>query len=198
MTPPPSGVNRCVHASAVSYRIRNHGIPCHCAHCTPPQGLGVFLNCWTEERKNSDAKLCMQHNRSKDGFAGTALSRLLNAQLRRLDQQSWTSALLGSTQALGSLVVSPHVRHNGVFMGRDVLVFVNDETTLLAGVAGTSDAAGSQFGMLAHRCVLQHRRRTSSTWVIDAPVESFVFGKAAVFTPKCWRWTADGTLEVLH
>jgi hypothetical protein len=140
----------------------------------------------------------MLHNKSKEGMAGTALSRLLNSQLRRLEKQSWTSALLGPTRAQANLIIAPAVRHNGLTLQKSRLLFVSDESTMLAVVAGLSDAEGKRFGILAHKCLLQHRRSTSSTWIIDEPVESFFFGDATVRTPKCWRWTADRTLEVLH
>ena len=165
-----------------------------------------FLNCWAEERKNMDAKAAMNINRSKVGFSRNALGRLLNSQIRKLEQPGWRNRLTGAVQSfpeLASELGVPQVNiaggayYRGAAIKHGAPVFIGSGTSSMISVVACIDVQG-QLGAFLRRCQLRGSAYMSSTWSVLPEVECLMFGETPMRVPKCWRREGYDGLQVLH
>ena len=167
---------------------------------------GCLLSCWVVERKNIAGKESMANCRSKKQIESTALSRMLNAQVRKLEAPGWASRLEKPCRSLPQLAatinamqveVSAAMKWCGISIKNGDILFLDSDRARLVVVVGCL-AVDSGWGLLVRAGAPLSRDRHASKWTIAADVSYHILGADRILKAAFHRYVAPQCLEVLH
>ncbi len=165
-----------------------------------------MLNCWVLERKHIAMKQCMEHNRKVLSIERTALSRMLNAQLRMLEDPGWRSALDDPSQAFPELAaslsakdvrISRAMRWRGISLSNSALVFLDTAKTYLIYIAACL-SIDNEWGLLVRLGQRVSGTKVASIWQVAAEVKLYNLVDEHVFSAPFHRWLSTDRVELLH
>ena len=170
---------------------------------------GRALSCWVTERKNIDAKMSMAHNKCKGNIERTALSRMLNSQVRKLQKAGWISQLsepiqqcpdLAATFGTTNVEISCGMKWRGMSITCGDVLFVNADRSVLVVVVGCLAINNqSSWGILVNGCRAVTRTSFESAWAVATKVSYHMFANGdRLLTPAFHRFPTPQRLEVLH
>jgi hypothetical protein len=167
------------------------------------------LACWVTERKNIKAKEALQHNKNIGDISGTGLSRMLNAQVRLLENPGWATDL-GRAQSFPELAVelsaqrvhiSAQMSWNGTqLVNKDIMFLGVDRTYMVVIVACLSidESCGvTKFGLLVRTCKRLSGTEFQSVWHVDSQISIYRLVSERVFQVRFHRYLACDQVEVL-
>ena len=167
----------------------------------------MALNCFVTERKNIEAKASVAHNKCKGGIERTALSRCLNAQLRKLESPGWVSHLLGPTGACPELaeslqvpevLISRAMRFAGVSLSNGTIAFLDTGRSYLIVVVACV-SAGDSWAVLVRRPTLHSKAKHWSVWTLSEKVELYRLREGETILPAAfYKYVGADSLEVIH
>ena len=167
---------------------------------------GLLLSCWVVERKNIAGKESMANNRSKKQIESTALSRMLNGQVRKLETPGWASRLekpcsslpeLAATVNAMQVEVSAAMNWCGISIKCGDMLFLDQGRARLVVVVGCL-AIDSGWGLLVRAGAPLSRGRHASKWTIAADVSYHILGADRILKVAFHRYVTPRCLEVLH
>ena len=166
----------------------------------------LLLSCWTMERKHIGAKSAMANQRCPNAVESTGLSRMLNQQLRMLEQPGWASVLgspssefpeLASLLAAARVRIASHMRFNGTKLASKDLVFLDLGQTYLALVVGCLMIDDS-FGLIVRCCTRLTNGDLSSAWEVSPEPSLYRLTNERLFKAAAWRYVAPCKVEVIY
>ena len=173
--------------------------------------LGRMLSCWVTERKNLCAKASMQHTKRDDhSFEVATLSRMLNAQVRMLQEPGWCDALGAPTTSFPELALDLRARsvdlardmkYHGVKFRSGDFSFMDIARTYLVAVVGCVKIDGPidmSFGLLVRCCRRVSGTEVTSTWDVDPAVSLYRLGEERFLKPAFHRYITISRVELLH
>ena len=204
----PSLVRQYLRMFVIAYGVMNLKWKHHALVHLHKQILkdGLLLSCWVVERKNIAGKQAMANNRSKKQIERTALSRMLNAQVRKLETPGWVSCLekpcssspeLAATINAMQVEVSAAMKWCGVSIKCGDMLFLDPGRARLLVVVGCL-AIDSGWGLLVRAGAPLSRRKHSSKWTIEADVSYHILGAEFIFKVAFHRYVTPQCLEILH
>lgn len=165
------------------------------------------LNCWVTERKNIVGKQAMSHSRSKTQIEETGLSRMLNAQVRKLEQPGWGSYLVAPTRSSPELALtlramtvemSAGMKWRGISIKNGDVMFLDLERARLVVVVGCLSIDTDAWGLLVRGTTSLSRAAHRSKWAVAADVTYHILGSDAILKAAFHRYLGRQCVEVLH
>ncbi len=165
-----------------------------------------MLNCWVLERKHIAMKQCMVHNRTVLNISKTGLSRMLNAQLRMLEDPGWHSALDVPSQAFPELAaslsakdvrISRAMRWRGISLSNSALVFLDTAKTYLIYIVACL-SIDNEWGLMVRLGQRVSGTKVASIWQVAAEVKLYNLVDERVFPAAFHRWLSTDRVELLH
>ena len=167
----------------------------------------LMLNCFALERKHLETKASVANSKSKQAIEATALSRTLNAQVRKLKTAGWVSRLLPPTRAFPELAqhlgaaqvqISGKMRWRGIAIANKAVGFLDSSRTILVVVVGCL-AVDDRWALLVRHTAVESRQEHWSTWCVEQSIRYMTLENTACFLPgAAHRYLANDRLEVLH
>ena len=164
-----------------------------------------MLSCWVLERKHIGTKECLQHNRCVMHIESTGLSRMINRQLRMLDNPGWTNALLGTVKDFPEMAsglsaqkvgIARSMQWGGHDLTTNAVVFLDSAKSQLFVVVACLQIDDA-FGILVRECDRVTGTKNSSTWVVDAEFTLCKLTGQRVFAVSHFRYVSVNRIEVL-
>ena len=168
----------------------------------------MSLNCWVTERKNIKGKQAVQNNQCTQQVEKTALSRMLNSQIRLLESPGWVSKLIQPARAFPELALtlsaskvelSSAMRWCGISIKSGNVLFLDTDRSRLVVVIGCFEVDSNTHGILVRAATSVNRAAYSSRWEVAADVSYYMFKKEDhVVQAAFYRHPAPDRVEVLH
>jgi hypothetical protein len=160
------------------------------------------LSCFCLERKHITAKQCMTNTKTVEHVAKGSLFRMMNQQVRMLEEPGWSSGLGQSTKdfpemarSLGaaSVLISRDMRWQGITLKHGNVLFLDPAKTYLIVVVACL-GIDDKFGLVVRTC--QHISGTQ--WQVAAQLATLRLDDQNVFPAAFWKYVTSDRLEVLH
>jgi len=169
----------------------------------------LMLNCWVLERKHLSAKEASQHTKLVKSLETTMLSRMLNAQVRQLQDPGWKTCLTGKITPAPELAaelgaVRVEIAENMStrcvqFSCGDVAFMDINETYLI--IIIMCMAIDDSFALMVRQCVniSGSAEKKTSTWRVQ-PENALYALRSSEYVMKApfHRWLSADTIQVLH
>ena len=165
-----------------------------------------WLSCFCMERKHITAKQCMVNTTNFQQIAKGSLIRMMNHQVRMLEDPGWCSGLGQSTKefpelaaSLGAanVLISRNMRWEGISLKtRDIMFLDPAKTHLIVIVAclGIDD----KFGLVVHSCQHISGTHSASVWQIAPELAILRLVDENMFPVAFWKYLSSDSIEVLH
>ena len=165
------------------------------------------LSCFCLERKHITAKKCIQNTTKLQHVAKGSLFRMLNQQVRMLENPGWGSALGHNAndfpemaRSLGArkVLIAAHLNYKGITMKHGQLVFMDPAKTDLIYIAACL-SIDDEFGLVMRRCQPVSRTQFDSVWQMPTEVQIMHLNSGInVFPVAFFKFLPRDRVEVLH
>jgi hypothetical protein len=164
------------------------------------------LSCFCLERKHITAKKCVQNTTKLQHVAKGGLYRMMNQQVRMLENPGWGSALGKSSndfpemaRSLGArgVLISGDMNYKGVTMKHGQVVFMDPAKTYLIVIVACL-GIDDKFGLVVRKGQRVSCTEFDSVWQMPAEVQIMHLDNGNVFPVAFWKYLSSDRLEVLH
>ena len=164
------------------------------------------LSCFCMERKHITAKQCMVNTTKFVHIAKGSLCRMMNHQVRLLENPGWGSRLGQSTKEFpemaGSLgaanvLISSGMLWEGISLKDRDIVFLDPAKTyliIIVACLGIDD----KFGLVVRSCQHISGRHSDSIWQIAPELSILRLVGENIFPVAFWKYLSSDHIEVLH
>ena len=164
------------------------------------------LSCFCMERKHITAKQCMVNTTKFQHIAKGSLIRMMNHQVRKLEDPGWGSGLGQSTRefpemaaSLGAanVLISSSMRWEGITLKHRDIVFLDPAQTFLIIIVACL-GIDDKFGLVIRSCQHISGTHSASIWQVAPELAILHLVDESVFHVAFWRYLSSDHIEVLH